>query len=177
MMTRCLTGDVGVMYLGHLCTIAQKRKGNKMQLIDKDNFKKELNMGNDCDSCENDWTDCGYDKVYTQMNVCGLIDNAQSIDITKKIPFYRAKHINSDRYEDGFYFAMPETTYCFTEDYERHPVKIHHFIINHRMSDWGLPNRTEGTEIDPDTLKFIGWFTVRDSYGTEPWVEGENNGD
>ena len=106
----------------------------------------------------------------------GKIRELPSVDFTKKIPYYRAKHINSDRYEDGFYFAMPETTYCFIKDYEQHPMKIHHFIINHRMSDWGLPNRTEGTEIDPNTLKFIGWFTVRESYGTESWVERDNNG-
>jgi len=145
-----------------------------MRLIDKDELMKSLSITEECEDCPfcSEAIFCGKQQDF--VDACEAICDAPEIDVTKKIPLYRAKHINSDRYEDGFYFAMPETTYCFTEDYERHPVKIHHFIVNHRMTDWGLSNRTEGTEIDPNTLKFLGWFAVRDSYGVEPWIEGEN---
>ena len=87
------------------------------------------------------------------------------------IPYYRAKEKGSERYVEGFYFAYPETTYCFTEDYERHPVKIIHCIVSHQMSDWGLPNEIVCCQIDADTLEQIGWFDCgRITYGTEEWV-------
>ena len=89
-----------------------------------------------------------------------------------KIPYFKAKTVNNDRTVEGFYFAYPETTYCFTEDYERCPVKIIHCIVTHRMSDWSLPNCPECYEIDPDTLSQIGWFdSVRREYGVEEWYE------
>lgn len=147
-----------------------------MRLIDKDKLIKKLSLSENCENCEFSEKKYFCKRGSDFVDVCEEVCDAPEIDFTKKIPFYSAKELNAERYQDGFYFAMPETTYCTTEDYERHPVKIHHFIINHRMSDWGLPNRTEGTEIDPNTLKFLGWFTVRESYGTESWVERDNNG-
>ena len=53
---------------------------------------------------------------------------------------------------EGFYLSRKETTYCFTEDYERNPVKTLHYIAVDSMTDWGLPNEFRCYEIDPDTL-------------------------
>lgn len=59
---------------------------------------------------------------------------------------------------EGFYLKRKETTYCFTEDYEKYPVKTLHFIAVEEMTDWGLPNEFKLYEIDPDTLcQFVGW--------------------
>lgn len=91
-----------------------------------------------------------------------------------KIPIFEAERIDSRRKVEGFYFAFPETTYCFVEDYERNPVKIIHCIVTHRMTDWVLGNEPACYRIDPDTLKQIGWFNAdRTVYGTEKWFEEE----
>lgn len=89
-----------------------------------------------------------------------------------KIPYFKAATVGNGRIVEGFYAAHPETTYCFTEDYERNPVKIIHCIITHKMTDWSLPNKAECYQIDPDTLEQIGWFDIsRKVYGTENWYE------
>lgn len=87
------------------------------------------------------------------------------------IPIFKAKDEDSDQWVTGFYFAYPETTYCFTEDYERHPVKIVHCITFHRMTDWSLPNRPTVCNIDIDTLELVGWVdSKRKTFGNEPWI-------
>lgn len=89
-----------------------------------------------------------------------------------KIPYFKARIKGSDRTVKGFYFAYPETTYCFTNDYERSPVEIIHCIVTHRMTDWSLPNQAECYQVEPDTLEQIGWFDAdRRAYGTEKWYE------
>ena len=63
-----------------------------------------------------------------------------------------------NRWVEGFYLKRKETTYCFTEDYEKYPVKTLHFIAEECMTDWGLPNDFRLYEIDPKTLcETIGW--------------------
>lgn len=88
-----------------------------------------------------------------------------------KIPVYRAKKLNNDRYVEGFYFAFPEVTYCITEDYINHPVEIIHCIVNHRQGDWGLPNEPKIYRIDIDTIEQIGEFNAqRKVYKDESWI-------
>lgn len=71
-----------------------------------------------------------------------------------KPPKYRAKlKKNPEITIEGYYFEMKETTYCFTSDYERHPVPTHYYLMYERMTDWGLPNEFSMKEIDPDTLE------------------------
>lgn len=63
-----------------------------------------------------------------------------------------------NRWIEGFYCCKQQTTYCFKEDYEMHPVKTLHYIIKECTTDWGLPNEFRFIEIDPDTLcESIGW--------------------
>ena len=76
---------------------------------------------------------------------------------------YKAKKKNwrelpiKEQWVEGFYCCRQETTYCFEEDYERFPVRTLHFIIQERMTDWGLPNTFSLIEIDPETLcQFTG---------------------
>lgn len=92
------------------------------------------------------------------------------IDLNK-FPIYKAKIIDNDRYIEGFYFAYPETTYCFKEDYTNHPVKIIHCIITDKIGDWGLPNYPVVYKIDIDTMEQVGEFNAqRKVYKTEPWI-------
>lgn len=65
---------------------------------------------------------------------------------------FKAKLKGINHWIEGFYCSMRETTYCFAEDYERHPVPLHHLIAVDEMTDWGMPNRLQLYEIDPETL-------------------------
>lgn len=65
---------------------------------------------------------------------------------------FKAKLKGRNQWIEGFYCSMRETTYCFAEDYERHPVPLHHLIAVDEMTDWGLPNQLRLYEIDPDTI-------------------------
>lgn len=125
-----------------------------------------------------DAIDAVYESAVGRQMLSGhkdLIEILKELPSTQQwIPVFEAKDENSNQWVTGFYFAYPETTYCFTEDYERHPVKIIHCITFHRMSDWSLPNRPTVCNIDIDTLKLVGWVDPkRKTFGAEPWVQKE----
>lgn len=80
---------------------------------------------------------------------------------------YKAKLKNKDCWIKGFYCCRKKTTYCFTEDYEKFPVKTLHYIIRDEMTDWGLPNEFRFYEIDPDTLCVFTGMT--DKNGNKIW--------
>ena len=70
---------------------------------------------------------------------------------------FKAKRKDNGKWVEGYYYKMSETTYCFKEDYERKPVSEHHYILQERMTDWGLPNQIVQIEIDSETLcQFTG---------------------
>ena len=80
---------------------------------------------------------------------------------------FKAKRIDSGKWVEGYYYKMSETTYCFKEDYERKPVSEHHYILQERMTDWGLPNQIVQIEIDSETLcQFTG---LCDKNGKKVW--------
>lgn len=80
---------------------------------------------------------------------------------------FKAKRIGNGKWVEGYYYKMSETTYCFKEDYERKPVPEHHYILQERMTDWGLPNQMVQIEIDPETLcQFTG---LCDKNGKKIW--------
>ncbi|MCI5588339.1 MAG: YopX family protein [Lachnospiraceae bacterium] len=80
---------------------------------------------------------------------------------------FKAKRVDNGEWVEGYYYKMSETTYCFKEDYERKPVPEHHYILQERMTDWGLPNQMVQIEIIPETLcQFTG---LCDRYGNKIW--------
>ena len=80
---------------------------------------------------------------------------------------FKAKRKDNGKWVEGYYCKMSETTYCFKEDYERKPVSEHHYILQERMTDWGLPNQTVQIEIDSETLcQFTG---LCDKNGKKIW--------
>ena len=80
---------------------------------------------------------------------------------------FRAKRKDNGKWVEGYYYKMSETTYCFKEDYERKPVSEHHYILQERMTDWGLPNQIVQIEIDSETLcQFTG---LCDKNGKKVW--------
>lgn len=80
---------------------------------------------------------------------------------------FKGKRKDNGEWVEGYYYKMSETTYCFKEDYERKPVPEHHYILQERMTDWGLPNQMVQIEIDPETLcQFTG---LCDKNGKKIW--------
>ena len=80
---------------------------------------------------------------------------------------FKAKRKDNGKWVEGYYCKLDETTYCISEDYERHPVPTHHYILYETMTDWGLPNRFLQFEIDPDTIcQFTG---LTDKNGRKIW--------
>ena len=91
-----------------------------------------------------------------------------------KVPIYKAHGNDIDREFQGFYFAMPETTYCIDSDYQDNPVKILHFIVFNMMTDWGLPNQPKIATIDPSTLVQVGYVDTEDvNYIPRDWIKGD----
>jgi len=80
---------------------------------------------------------------------------------------FKAKRKDNGKWVEGYYCKLDETTYCISEDYERHPVPTHHYILYETMTDWGLPNRFLQFEIDPDAIcQFTGLI---DKNGRKIW--------
>lgn len=72
---------------------------------------------------------------------------------------YRAKgadDADKNVWYEGYYMQMNDTTYCFSEDYERAAKEgndpRHYYIVFDRMTDWGLPNRHFKADVRPETL-------------------------
>ena len=80
---------------------------------------------------------------------------------------FKGKRIDNGEWVEGYYYKISETTYCFKEDYERKPVPEHHYILQERMTDWGLPNQMVQIEIDPKTL--CQFTAMTDKNGVRIW--------
>ena len=80
---------------------------------------------------------------------------------------FRGKWLGNGEWVEGYYCKISETTYAFAEDYERNPIPVHHYILQEVMTDWGLPNRFNQYEVDPETLcQYTG---LNDKNGKRIW--------
>ena len=48
-------------------------------LIDVDKFKADYHMGDDCPTCEQNTRSCEYDRIYSKMDFCSWLDDAERI--------------------------------------------------------------------------------------------------
>lgn len=48
-------------------------------LIDVDKFKADYHMGDDCPTCSQNTKSCEYDHVYSKMDFCSWLDDAERI--------------------------------------------------------------------------------------------------
>jgi len=48
-------------------------------LIDVDKFKEDYHMGDDCPTCSQNTRSCEYDRVYSKMDFCSWLDDAERI--------------------------------------------------------------------------------------------------
>ena len=65
---------------------------------------------------------------------------------------FRGKLLRTGEWIEGYYCKTSDTTYAFSEDYDRYPVPEHYCILVDEMTDWGLPNRPTLHEVDPVTI-------------------------
>ena len=76
---------------------------------------------------------------------------------------FRGKGLDTGKWYEGFYIALSDTTYCFKEDYDRHPDNTKHYIVFDKMTDWCLPNQHLKADVDPST---VGQYTgLKDKNG------------
>lgn len=48
-------------------------------LIDVDKFKEDYHMGDDCPTCKQDTKSCMFNRVYSKMDFCSWLDDAERI--------------------------------------------------------------------------------------------------
>lgn len=92
-----------------------------MRLIDIDAFRKDWGLAERCEDCERDARECQYDQIYTRMDFCGWLDDAEIIDA---VPVVRCKDCKFWRDDNprvnGFHccyrmhniFPMKESDFC-----------------------------------------------------------------
>ena len=78
---------------------------------------------------------------------------------------FRGQEKKTGQWVYGYLLKESDTTYCFTEDYERHPEVDHYYICFDRMTDWCLPNEHRKVEVYPFTVG--EWTGLRDKDGKE----------
>ena len=48
-------------------------------LIDRNAFRADFSMGENCDKCGIELKRCEYDRIYTKMDFCGWLDDAPTV--------------------------------------------------------------------------------------------------
>lgn len=51
-----------------------------MRLVDIDALKADYGMADDCKDCRTGYRSCEYDRIYSKMDFCGWIDDAETVD-------------------------------------------------------------------------------------------------
>lgn len=92
-----------------------------MRLIDIDAFRKDLGLAERCEDCERDARGCQYDQIYTRMDFCGWLDDAEIIDAVPVVRCKDCKHWRDDNPRANGYhccyrmhniFPMKESDFC-----------------------------------------------------------------
>ena len=92
-----------------------------MRLIDIDAFRKDLGLAERCEDCERDARECQYDQIYTRMDFCGWLDDAEIIDAVPVVRCKDCRHWRDDNPRvNGYHccyrmhniFPMKESDFC-----------------------------------------------------------------
>lgn len=80
-----------------------------MRLIDADKLLADYGMGSVCSECRQDTRECEYERRYTMMDLCVMVDLAPTVDA---VPVVRCRDC-ANAYEhrgDWYCFALPSET-------------------------------------------------------------------
>lgn len=92
-----------------------------MRLIDINAFRKDLGLAERCEDCERDARECQYDQIYTRMDFCGWLDDAEIIDAVPVVRCKDCRHWRDDNPRvNGYHccyrmhniFPMKESDFC-----------------------------------------------------------------
>ena len=92
-----------------------------MRLIDIDAFRKDLGLAERCEDCKRDARECQYDQIYTRMDFCGWLDDAEIIDAVPVVRCRDCKFWRDDNPRvNGYHccyrmhniFPMKESDFC-----------------------------------------------------------------
>ena len=92
-----------------------------MRLIDIDAFRKDWGLAERCEDCERDARGCQYDQIYTRMDFCGWLDDAEIIDAVQVVRCKDCKWWRDDNPRvNGYHccyrmhniFPMKESDFC-----------------------------------------------------------------
>lgn len=92
-----------------------------MRLIDINAFRKDLGLAERCEDCERDARECQYDQIYTRMDFCGWLDDAEIIDAVPVVRCKDCRHWRDDNPRANGYhccyrmhniFPMKESDFC-----------------------------------------------------------------
>ena len=85
-----------------------------MRLIDIDAFRKDWGLAERCEDCERDARGCQYDQIYTRMDFCGWLDDAEIIDA---VPVVRCDKCRWHYYRDNDIVCGNSGDVVQTDDY------------------------------------------------------------
>lgn len=94
--------------------IVTAEKDEPMRLIDIDAFRKDWGLAERCEDCERDARECQYDQIYTHMDFCGWLDDAEIIDAVPVVRCKDCKHYLDEDQKgcDLTYSVIKPNDYC-----------------------------------------------------------------
>lgn len=91
-----------------------REKGREvgMRLIDADALKADWKMGDKCEECDCDARSCQYEDRFSRMDVCGMIDEAPTIDATRITYCKDCIHFEPENAEEGDSYGRCRNNYA-----------------------------------------------------------------
>lgn len=83
-----------------------------MRLIDIDTFRKDWGLAERCEDCERDARGCQYDQIYTRMDFCGWLDDAEIIDAVPVVRCRDCRNRPPKGYCDFYLDGMQDNDFC-----------------------------------------------------------------
>ncbi len=89
-----------------------------MRLIDIDAFRKDLGLAERCEDCERDARECQYEQIYTRMDFCGWLDDAEIIDAVQVVRCKDCQYAGEPIYEvENDYWCSKHGIYVYENDF------------------------------------------------------------
>lgn len=142
-----------------------------MRLIDADALKADYGMADDCKQCEQNVRECQYERIYTKMDFCGWIDDAETIEVLHWIPCSERMPDDLEEVNITWVNHDPEPYYDFVKDkpftasaiYYRDKWYWYSSVCVDTLSEYG---RNDVDEMD-NAIEVIAWMPLPEPYNGE----------